>query len=99
MLQERYTDAVTMYDKAAELYAGLFGKEDEKYCDMVKTGCNAFLKDEKYYEGALRIEHSVSFGGREEEFKRLLTSAYKSMGAFGKLVKLKMAKNMGKSKK
>ena len=57
------------------------------------------IKDEKYNEAAQRIENADSFCGREEEFKRLLTSAYKSMGAFGKLVKLKMAKNMGKSKK
>ena len=99
MLQERYADAVTMYDKAAELYAGLFGKEDEKYCDMVINSCNALIKDEKYNEAARRLENADSFCGREEEFKRLLTSAYKSMGAFGKLVKLKMAKNMGKSKK
>ena len=72
---------------------GLFGKEDEKCCDMVIiNSCNALIKMKKYNEAARRLENADSFAEERKSLKRLLTSAYKSIGEFGKLVKLKWQK-------
>lgn len=95
--QKRYSDAITMYDKAAEIYSEL--PDNEKYFEIVIKICDAMVKDGKYTEAAERIENMNSLGGKEKEFFDLLVSSYKGMGALGKLAKLKFGKNAGKFKK
>ncbi len=92
-LQERYSDAVTMYDKAADIYAGFCGNGSEKCIEAVMESCRAMLADKKYKELAEKIENIGTYGGRQAEFKEMLAACYKSMGAVGKLVKLKFGGN------
>ncbi len=93
MLEERYTDAATMYEKSAKIYAAFYGKASNERMDAELDLCRAMMGEKKYKETAEKIEQMDTFGGRQNEFKEVLVSCYKAMGAVGKLFKLKLGGN------
>lgn len=98
VIQERYSDAVTMYDKAADIYGDFCGKDSEKRIEAVADSCGAMLADKKYKELAEKIEAMDTNGGRQGEFRSMLASCYRSMGAVGKLIRLKFGGNSENNK-
>lgn len=92
--QQRYDDAVTMYDKAAEIYKQFYGDTSEKYIDTLYEACSSLFKAKKYAETAQRLESYPAFSHRGNEFNDLLAASYKASGAVGKLIKLKLGKQI-----
>lgn len=97
MVQKRCDDAVTMYDKAAEIYGEFCGKNSKEKTDTVLKSCEALKAAGKYKELAEKIENTDCFGDREKDFSALLAEAYRSTGAVGKLMKLKLKGQPGKN--
>lgn len=88
-VQERYDDAVTMYDKAAAIYSQFYGEKSEQYVDTLYESCLSLFKAKKYAETAERIEKLQPVEYRKNEFNSLLSDSYKASKAVGKLIKLK----------
>ncbi len=88
-VQERYEDAVTMYDKAAAIYSQFYGEKSEQYVDTLYESCLSLFKAKKYAETAERIEKLQPVEYRKNEFNSLLSDSYKASKAVGKLIKLK----------
>ena len=88
-VQERYDDAVTMYDKAAAIYSQFYGEKSEQYVDTLYESCLSLFKAKKYAETAERIEKLQPIEYRKNEFNSLLSDSYKASKAVGKLIKLK----------
>lgn len=87
--QKRYTEAAVMYDKAAEMYKELSGKNSEKYIDAIIEMCKAYEADGKYENIISKLESLDDYEYRKKEIIDMLAAAYKKTGAFAKLIKLK----------
>lgn len=91
-IQQRYDDALTMYDKTAAIYSEFYGETSEKYIDTVYEACSALFRSKKYDETAKRIEELLPFEYRKNDFNALLSDSYKASKSVGKLIKLKFGK-------
>ena len=91
-MQQRYDDAVTMYDKASEIYGQFYGAGSKERLDTEYSVCDMLVKAKKYADAADRIENLPASEYRKDDFRQLLASAYKGAGAFGKLIKLSIGK-------
>ncbi|MPM59341.1 hypothetical protein SDC9_106181 [bioreactor metagenome] len=88
-LQKRYSDAVVMYEKAADMYKELYGEKSEKYIQILIEICKAYDAEHKYDDIIVRLEGLSDYADKKKEIMDMLASSYKSTGSFSKFIKLK----------
>lgn len=88
-LLERYSDAVVMYEKAADMYRSLYGEDSEKYVGIIVEMCRVYESENKNRDIIEKLEKIKDFKYKKNEVKNMLIAAYKNTGAFAKLLKLK----------
>ena len=92
ILRERYEDAVTMTDRAAEIFREFYGNISEKYLYAVLKCCEALEKSGKNAEVIERLEKEKPFAYHENELNDMLIAAYKANRAYAKLFKARFGK-------